>query len=250
MQQATLSHTGAAGARGIASDARQAADTHGGVLVDEPSERPIEVAPSDTGEPSDVRKPRLRDRFRPGFPWGLAAGVIIAALIVVSWMGISQFLVFQRFGALGRATGSASGSIVVTPVAAGKPWFSISPAGTGTLQAWSDGGSSSGSDSGPEGAIGEIDIGVIGVVDGVTVKHGVALYLTPKTMVIIGNQAYSKGKSASVAAAIFSAEGPNGNVLEDRLLTVEFHRVGTAIVADKISAPLETGTNPLQNMRY
>lgn len=215
--------------------------------MDEPSEKPIEVGSPDAPEPVADQRPRLRERFRPGFPWGLATGAIAVVLIVAASIGVYEFLVLQRFGAVTRSAGALSGPIVVSPVEAGKPWFSILPTGGGTLEAWSDGGSSSGSDGSPGGAVGEIDVGAIGVVDGVTVMHSIKLYLTPKTMVFIGGQAYSRGKSASVADAILSSDGgPGSDVLSDRPLTIEFHRVESVIVADKISAPLETGANPLQ----
>jgi hypothetical protein len=215
--------------------------------VDEPSELPIEVASSDATEPPPPQ-PRLSKRFRPGFPWGLASGALLVVLIVAVSMGVNQFLIFQRFGRVTQSAGTPGGRIVVSPVEAGKPWFSVSSAGTGVMQAWSNGGSGSGGDGSPAGTVGEIDIGAIGVVDGVTVRHTLQLYLTATTKVFIGSQAYSKGKSASVADALVNSDGgPGADVLSDRLLTIEFHKVGNAIVADKISAPLEAGTNPLQN---
>jgi hypothetical protein len=171
----------------------------------------------------------------------------LVVVIVALTVGVNQFLLLKRFGGVNRTAGPQNGRIVVSPVEAGKPWFSVSPTGSGTLQAWSSGSSGSGGDGSPGGTVGQIEVGTIGVVDGVTVRHSVQLYLTATTRVFIGSQAYSKGNSASVADALVNSQnGPGADVLSNRLLTVEFHKVGSAIVADEISAPLEAGTNPLQ----
>jgi hypothetical protein len=106
-----------------------------------------------------------------------------------------------------------------------------------------DGGTSSGW---PSGTIGYFDVGAVDVIDGVAIRHEGDVYLTPHTQITLGTQPYTNGSSSSPAEAALDAmdNGP-GDPLSQGLLTIEFHRVGNAIVADRITEPVR-GTNPLQ----
>ena len=161
-------------------------------------------------------------------------------------MVVNQVIFLQRIGGLSRGGGPGS-AVVVSPISAGPPWFTVSSDGTGVLQAWTTGSSSSGGDSGPGGSVGSIEVGNVGIVDGIKVNHTVQLNLTKDTKVLVGSQPYGKGRSASVADALLnSGNGPGDDALSDRLLTIKFHRVGQSMIADVITAPLEAGNNPLQ----
>jgi len=182
-------------------------------------------------------------RFRPGFAWGLATGAIAVVSILAIAVSAIVFIQVREFAAQGPTS-----PVVVSAVTAGKPWFSVGADGAGTLRGW-DGGSSgdAGNGNGPAGTIAFFEVGNVGSVDGVTVTYRVPVYLTRKTVFMIGSQEYPKGDASSAAEALFgdSEDGPPLGGLEDRALTVEFHRDGSYLVADRVTASLETQTSPL-----
>jgi hypothetical protein len=184
-------------------------------------------------------------RFRPGFSWGLAAGALAVVLIVVVGFVTMQFVVMSRFA---RVSSGSPQTVVFSPVKAGQDWFSVKSDGTGTLKGWSAGSSGSDGNAGPAGTVAFFDVGELGSVNGVKVTHTVQVYVTPATEFVIGGQKYQKGISTSAADAIFNGDqAPGTDLLRDRLLTITFHRLGSTIVADRVSAPLETGQSPLNN---
>jgi hypothetical protein len=199
--------------------------------------------------PPAVQRPARAVRLGPGFAWGLATGTLAVVLIVGITVGASTFVAFSRFASLDGRTSSTASAPVIAPVKAGGPWFTVSDDGTGTLRGWNL--SSFGTGGGPDGpsSSGEVayfDVGALDVSRGVTIWHGVHVSLTRDTEIVIGGRQYGKGSAASPAEAIFNDDGSGGDILSGGLLTIEFHRVGSAIVADRISAPLERTTNPLQ----
>lgn len=213
----------------------------------------MEENPSPQAEPHPANQGTVREvptevngrNFWPGFAWGLSAGALAVVAIIGVAIAVGPYLAFRNFNRTATA-GAVQDRVVVSPVTAGSPWFSVSPAGKGVMTAWSN-GSTSGGGNGPGGSVGSIQVGTIGSVDGVAVQHLVDVNLTPSTQVVIGTQSYPKGKSASVADALVNGDGgPGGDILASRPLTIEFHRVGDAIIADKITAPLGSSSNPLQ----
>jgi hypothetical protein len=196
---------------------------------------------------TSASQPRV-PRFRPGFAWGLAAGAIAVVVILGVLFYVNQYLVLQRLMARGTSSSppSAEQPFVVNAASAGTPWFSVSASGTGVLHGWTTGSSDSGGDQEPAGSVGSIEVGTFGVLDGIRVMHSTEVYLTRQTQVIIGTQPYSKGKAPSVADAIINADNGADTILDNRPLTIDFHRQSGYLVADKIIAPLEQTTNPLQ----
>jgi hypothetical protein len=136
--------------------------------------------------------------------------------------------------------------VVVSPTTAGTPWFSVALDGAGTMQGWDMGSSGSANANGgtpPKGTIFYFDVGAVGIVDGVLIQHEVPVYLTRATEFVIGGRPYNKGKAASEADSMFGDAGTD--ILDSRLLTIDFHRVGNMIVADVISAAARREVSPL-----
>jgi hypothetical protein len=208
-------------------------------------EGPGGVAPD--GEASASAGPPRR-RLGPGFAWGLAGGALIAILIFVIGIVVLYVMWTSQYTRFARSPGRSQATVVISPVKAGQDWFSVGPDGNGTLQGWSAGSSGSG-DSEPAGAVAYFDVGNVGSVAGVKVTHTVRMNVDKDTQFVIGNQPYDKGKSRSAADALFNSDsGPASDVLTERLLTIDFHRVGDSLVADRVTAPLETGQrSPLDN---
>jgi hypothetical protein len=193
----------------------------------------LEESAADPPSPS-----RRRLRFGERFAWGLAAGTLAVVLVMGLAVGIPAYLSFARFS----SPSFQPTSVVVSPTTAGRPWFKVADDGTGTLQGWSDG--SSGSGNGP--GVANFTVAVIDSVDGVVIRHTVDVNVTANTEFLIGGVKYKKGSADSPADAIFNSEdGMGGDILSNALLTIEFHRVDGAIVADRISEPLEGAVNPL-----
>ncbi len=130
--------------------------------------------------------------------------------------------------------------VVISPTKSGKPWFSISSDGTGTLHGWDvdTGGSGAEGDFRPEEAFAFFDVGAVDLVDGVRVVHTTSVYVTYDTEVLLGSQPRD-------ASSVFTDQGPRVEALGDRLLTIDFHRAGDSIVADRIAAPAQTVQSPI-----
>jgi len=195
-------------------------------------------------DPTVGSNPAKPARFRPGFAWGLAFGSLAVVLIVVLGMAAVQIIALRSLPTSGDGDGPSE--VVVSPTKAGKQWFTVGPNGTGRLQGWASGDSGSG-ETPERGVVAYFSVGTVDLADGIRIAHTTNVYLTRKTEITIGGQVYKKGKARSPAEAIFGDDvGRSSEVLSDRLLTIRFHRAGTALVADSISAPLEATTNPLQ----
>ncbi len=201
--------------------------------------RPNADAPSTESSADSERTPR----FRPGFACGLAAGALsLAAIVGISAVGFT-FIQLAAFRSSGRET-----PVVVSPVTAGSRWFSVNPDGSGTLEGWTGGFSGSAGDvDEPPGVVAYTELANVGSVDGVLIQHTVEVYFTKQTAILIGNQPYPRGKAASPAEAIFgdNADGPASSALENHLLTVDFHRVGKYLVADRVTASVNLVNSPL-----
>ncbi len=198
------------------------------------------------------QRPTKESRPRHGFGCGLAIGAAVAVIVGVVALLVSSCVASKLIESSPSEPGTFQvAPIVVTPAQAGVPWFSISATGTGTLKGWNTGEMSSLSDGGtssgwPSGTIGYFDVGAVDVIDGVAIRHEADVYLTSHTQITLGTQPYTKGSAPSAAEAALDAmdNGPD-DPLSQGLLTIEFHRVGNAIVADRITEPVR-GPNPLQ----
>lgn len=205
-----------------------------------------EASDINVGDTPDTPVAANVHRFGPGFGWGLGVGTLAVVLILAAAYVTLQFVVLSRFTS--RIGSPATTKVVVSPAKAGSPWFSVSADGRGTLQAWAAGSSGSGGDlNDPAGVVAFFDAGTLDIVNGVKITHMVRVNVTPKTEFVIGGQQYDKGKAASAADAIFNNDqGPYSDILTGRPLTIDFHREGDSIVADRVSAPLESSGNPIQ----
>lgn len=179
-------------------------------------------------------------RSAVGFAWGLALGIV--GVLIVGSGG----LIVANVLASSSPRSNMLPQVVVSPTSAGTPWFSVGLDGAGTMQGWDMGRSGSADANGgtpPKGAVIYFDIGTVGVADGVLIQHEVPVYLTRSTMFVIGGRPYDKGKAASEADSMFGDAGTD--ILDSRLLTIDFHRVGNMIVADVISAAAKREVSPL-----
>lgn len=203
------------------------------------------LASDDSSIRDDARTPQ---RFQPGFTWGLVLGALLVVLVVAVGAAAVQIVTSNRRSRPPQQAPRKVPTVVVSPAKAGKQWFSVAPDGTGTLQGWESGNSGMGGQPAP-GVVGYFDVGTADVNDGVQVVHTVHIYFTRKTEIRIGGQLYKKGKAPSPAEAVFGyGETLPGDpeLLSERLLTIRFRRVGKVLVADSISAPLESTGSPLR----
>jgi hypothetical protein len=148
---------------------------------------------------------------------------------------------------------SDSTTIVVSAAKAGARWFSVAADGTGKLEGWETGACGSVNDDGygdptwPSGTLGYFDVGALDAADGVKISHEVHVYVMPDTQFTIGAHPYGKGSASSPGAAVLKAvEDGSNDPLSEGLLTIDFHRIGDAIVADRVVESTGTTENPLQ----
>jgi len=190
------------------------------------------------GEPNTVGSQPPTRRSRAGFAWGLLAGVLVAVLIAAAGTAAVQIATDGRYFASTRP----QSKFILLPTRAGTDWFSVSPSGKGTLRGWASGavGGGGGESWEPSGAIGAFEVGVVGTLDSIKIEHTVNVYFTRNTKVLVGGKPFRNGP---VDAIIDEQQEPDR--LLNRLLTIDFHRVGIHIVADRISAPLKMAPRPL-----
>lgn len=186
-------------------------------------------------------------RFLPlGFASGLALGIVAVLLL-----GMGGLIVAKVMMAGPNPESGLIPQVIVSPTSAGARWFSVKPNGAGTLQGWDTGSSGSADANGgtpTKGTILYFDVATVGYADGVLVQHEVPVYLTRATEIVVGDRAYDKRDAASQSEAMFgsdTSQTAGNDVLGSRLLTIDFHRVGSAIVADRISAANTLSVSPL-----
>ena len=182
----------------------------------------------------------------PGFASGLALGIVAVLLL-----GTGALIVAKVMLAGSNPEPGLIPQVIVSPANAGARWFSVKPNGAGTLQGWDTGNSGSADANGgtpPKGTILYFDVATVGYADDVLVQHEVPVYLTRATEIVVGGRAYDKRDAASQSEAMFgsdTSQTAGNDVLGSRLLTIDFHRVGSAIVADRITAANTLSVSPL-----
>ena len=170
-------------------------------------------------------------RFGPSFTWGVAAGVLAVAVVIVSVVAVQIVAARRRGGSSGPRV-----QVVVSPEVARGDWFSVAPNGRGTLRGWATG---NGGGGGVEGIVGEFDVGAVGAVNGTKIVHTVRVYVTRDTKILIGGHPYKNDRG------IGPDEVMSDPAFLNRQLTINFHRLRTIIVADRIDAARETALDPL-----
>ncbi len=116
------------------------------------------------------------------------------------------------------------------------PWLTESASGTGTLRGWDMDVAGIGVDA-PDDAFAYFKVGARDSSGGTSVVHSARVYVTKATRVVVAGR-------SEAATAVFSDQGPRVEALGGRLLSVTFHRVDGAIVADWIDAAEDSASSP------
>ena len=181
-------------------------------------------------------------RVKTSFALGLAVGVLAVVIIVGAGVTATYILALRRFEA------PTSTRVVIDPTKAGKAWFAVDSSGRGTLQGWATGEAGSGSPNGgePAGSVGYFQVAQLDSQSGVRIEHSAPVYVTKRTAVFSGGQPYEPAKGTAADAIIGNVDDISGrDLVENHVLTIEFHVVGDRIVADTINASSETTESPL-----
>lgn len=171
---------------------------------------------------------------RTGFGWGLAVGILSAALLVAVVIGVGEWYYFTSM--FDSMASNAFQTVSINPVAAGEPWFEVKGDGTGTLEGWPNGSSgSSGDGHNPEYSF---DVMEVGAVEDVPVVHSVSVNVDDKTEFYVGDKEFRPSKNVTTLDAIFGMDDEAGSEFTygDMRLKIEFRSEGGSIVATRVTA--------------
>jgi len=194
-----------------------------------------------SGDATNRRRPRL----------GFAAGLVVGALAVSSVVLLATWALVSRDAVGLRLEVNRPQVVEVSPVQAGPQWFSVAPDGAGTLKCWSTGYAGEDDDQGmrPNGTVGFLRVAAPGTVGGVLIAHTADVYLSYDTAIYVDGKRYGLGMAQDTNEAIDAILSPDDEssdeLLQDRQMTIRFHRDGKYLVADRIDVPLEAGKNPV-----
>lgn len=199
---------------------------------------------------SGDQTPEAEVARRPSrFGWGMALGVGIGAIAVVAILAVTYVVLtsITLRGLSARGT-----SVTVSAVEAGTPWFTVGPDGRGELLGYANGGGSGSNEpAAPESNFDYVRVVAPGSLNGITVTHGVQVFLTKDTKLSVEGKPWQAAEQGSGGAAemLVSGSFDGDNPFDARQLAIKFRTSDGRLIADSIDArgPVIEGETPWNN---